>query len=240
MANQLDQTLQPTVSVMGNLRRVRDGAIWADYRLTGLPYGYTSDERKYDTLVHHKNLIRALPNNAVIAGLIAAMNPDEMLARAIAGTDVNAHPMWREECEGKHEFFTSTVRATERIFVMSFPVTDSGVVTDLTGWGATGRRSNERDRAEMARAAQSAAAIVSRLPSVFELQPLTPSQMVWLWNRALSRGGAAEVFPTSVPSNVSSPAGAFAMAEFDEGERRREVKRWRPSSFAPLVKITQP
>ena len=170
MANQLDQTLQPTVSVMGNLRRVRDGAIWADYRLTGLPYGYTSDERKYDTLVHHKNLIRALPNNAVIAGLIAAMNPDEMLARAIAGTDVNAHPMWREECEGKHEFFTSTVRATERIFVMSFPVIDSGVVTDLTGWGATGRRSNERDRAEMARAAQSAAAIVSRLPSVFELR----------------------------------------------------------------------
>ena len=30
------------------------------------------------------------------------------------------------------------------------------------------------------------------------------------------------------------------MAEFDEGERRREDKRWRPSSFAPLVKITQP
>ena len=37
MANQLDQTLQPTVSVFGNLRRIRDGSIWADYRLTGLP-----------------------------------------------------------------------------------------------------------------------------------------------------------------------------------------------------------
>ena len=128
MANQLDQNLQPTVSVMGNLRRMRDGAIWADYRLTGLPYGYTSDERKYDTLIHHKNLIRALPNNSVIAGVIAAMNPDEILARAIAGTDVSAHPDVREECEGKHEFFSSTVRATERIFMLSFPVTDSDVV----------------------------------------------------------------------------------------------------------------
>ena len=134
MANQLDQNLQPTVSVFGNLRRMRDGSIWADYRLTGLPYGYTSDQRKYDTLVHHKNLFRALPNNAVIAGLIAAMNPDEILARAIAGTDVNAMPMWREECEGKHEFFSSTVRPTERIFTVSFPVVDSDVVTDLTGW----------------------------------------------------------------------------------------------------------
>ena len=75
MANQLDQNLQPTVSVFGNLRRMRDGAIWADYRIAGLPYGYTSDERKYDTLVHHKNLFRALPNNTVIAGLIAAMSP---------------------------------------------------------------------------------------------------------------------------------------------------------------------
>ena len=240
MANQLDQNLQPTVSVMGNLRRVRDGAIWADYRLTGLPYGYTSDQRKYDTLIHHKNLMRALPNNAVIAGLIAAMNPDEILARAMAGTDVNTHPRWREECEGKYEFFSSTVRATERIFTLSFPVVESDVVTDLTGWAATGRRSKERDRAEMLQAAELAAGIVARLPSVFELEALTAAQMVWLWNRALSRGGLAEVFPSAVASNVSSPAGAFAMAEFDEGERRSEVKRWRPSSFAPLVKITQP
>ena len=170
MANQLDQNLQPTVSVMGNLRRVRDGAIWADYRLTGLPYGYTSDQRKYDTLIHHKNLMRALPNNAVIAGLIAAMNPDEILARAMAGTDVNTHPRWREECEGKHEFFSSTVRATERIFTLSFPVVESDVVTDLTGWAATGRRSKERDRAEMLQAAELAAGIVARLPSVFELE----------------------------------------------------------------------
>jgi hypothetical protein len=92
----------------------------------------------------------------------------------------------------------------------------------------------------MTKAADVAAAIASRLPSVFQFEPLTSSQMVWLWNHALSRGGAPDVFPTSVPSNVSSPAGAFAMAEFDEGERRREDKRWRPSSFAPLVKITQP
>ena len=240
MANQLDQNLQPTVSVFGNLRRMRDGAIWADYRLTGLPYGYTSDERKYDTLVHHKNLFRALPNNAVIAGLIAAMNPDEIMARAIAGTDVNALPMWREECEGKHDFFSSTVRPTERIFIVSFPVADSDVVSDLTGMGAAGRRSKERDRAEMTKAADLAATLISRLPSVFQFERLTPSQMVWLWNHALSRGGAPEVFPTSVPSNVSSPAGAFAMAEFDEGERRGEGKRWRPSSFAPLVRITQP
>ena len=240
MANQLDQDLQPTVSVMGNLRRTRDGAIWADYRLTGLPYGYTSDERKYDTLIHHKNLIRALPNNSVIAGVIAAMNPDEIMARAIAGTDLSIRPMWREECEGKHEFFSSAVHVTERIFVLSFPVTDVDVVTDLTGWAGMSRRSAERDRVEMGKAAAMAAEIISRLPSVFEFEPLTAAQMVWLWNHALSRGTRREVFPASIPSNVSSPAGAFAMAEFDEGERRTDQKRWRPNSFAPLVKITQP
>jgi hypothetical protein len=240
MGNELDQNLQPTVSVMGNLRRMRDGAIWADYRLTGLPYGYTSDDRKYDTLVHHKNLIRALPDNSVIAGVIAAMNPDDIMARAIAGTDLNAHPMWREECEGKHAFFAETVHVTERIFVLSVPVAGADKVHDLTGWSASSRRSTDRDRMELGRAASLAADIVSQLPSVFDFEPLTAAQMVWLWNHAVSRGAACEVFPPAIPSNVSSPSGAFAVAEFDEGQRRGERKRWRPSSFAPLVKITQP
>lgn len=240
MTNHLDQNLQPTVSVLGNLRRMRDGSIWADYRMSGLPYGYTSDERKYDALVHHKNLFRSLPNNAVIAGVITAMNPDEILARAIAGTDVNTQPMWRQECEGKHEFFSSAVCATERIFIVSFPVADADMMTDLTGFGTTGRRSTERDRMELTQAAELATAMVARLPSVFGFEPLTAAQMVWLWSHALSRGGPPEIFPTSIPANVSSPEGAFAMAEFDEGERSRETKRWRPSSFAPLVKITQP
>lgn len=240
MANQLDQDLQPTVSVFGNLRRMRDGSIWADYRLKGLAYGYTSDERKYDTLIHHRNLFRKLPDHSVIAGVIAAMNPDEIMARAIAGTDLSGRPSWRQECEGKHEFFSSTVRATERIFTVSFPVINADMVADWTGLGVAGRRSRERDCTEMAKAADLAAGIVSQLPSVFGFEPLTAVQMVWLWNHALSRGGAAEIFPTAVTTNVSSPAGAFAMAEFDEGERRAEKKRWLPSSFAPLVKITQP
>lgn len=240
MANDLDANLQPTVSVMGNLRRMRDGAIWADYQMTGLPYGYTSDEVKYETLIHHKNLIRALPNNSLIAGMVAAMNPDEIMARAIAGTDLNAHPEWREECEGKHRYFSEDVFATERIFLLSFPVVSADKVSDLTGLGVGGRRSVERNRAEMGQAARVAAEIVSRLPGVFNFVPLTAAQMVWWWNHSLSRGGACDVFPMPIASNVASPAGAFAAAEFSEGERRGEQKRWRPSSFAPLVKITQP
>ncbi|OKH76751.1 hypothetical protein EB73_02350 [Mycobacterium sp. SWH-M3] len=239
MANQLDQDLQPTVSVFSNLRRMRDGSVWADYRMSGLAYGFTSDERKYDTLVHHRNLFRKLPDQSVIAGVIAAMNPDEIMSRVVGGTDLN-RPSWREECEGKREFFSSTVRATERIFTLSFPVISSDMVSDWTGLGAAGRRSRERDRAEMTKAADLAAGIISQLPSVFSFEPLTAAQMVWLWNHALSRGGPAEIFPTPMPTNVASPAGAFSMAEFDEGERRAEKKRWLPSSFAPLVKITQP
>lgn len=239
MASQLDEDLQPTVSVMGNLRRTKDGSIWADYRLTGLSYGYTSYERKYDTLIHHKNLLRTLPNNSIIAGLIAAMNPDEILARAIASTDVNTNPRWREECEGKHEYF-STVCPTERIFTLSFPVVDADAVSDLTGLTRAARRSQNRDRAEMLRAADLAAAVMSRIPSVFEPQPLTAAQMVWLWNHAISRGASPEVFPRTVASNVSAPSGAFATAELDEGERRSDVARWRPHGFAPLVKITLP
>jgi len=237
MATPVDHSLQPTVSVLGNLRRLRSGAIWADYKLTGLPYGYTSDERKYDCLTHHKNLFKNLPDNALIMAAVAAMDPDAILARAMAGTEINAHPLWRQECEGKHEFFSTAVRPTERIFVLSIPVVEPDTAGELTG--ITGR-SRERDLDEMRKAADTAAGIVAQLPSVFGFEPLTAAQMVWLWNRAVSRGGAPDIFPAAVPSTVGSPAGAFAMAEFDEDHRRGEAKRWRPSSFAPLLKITQP
>ncbi|SIJ21636.1 Type IV secretory pathway, VirB4 components [Mycobacteroides abscessus subsp. abscessus] len=242
MASQIDQNIQPTVSIHGNLRRTRNGAIWAEYRLFGLPYTYTSDEMKYQTLVHHKNLFRALPNGSVLTGFIAAMDPDEIVARSIIGTDINSNPDWRAECEGKLEHFQTKVRATERLFTLAFPVVDpdNPDVPDHPTLGSRGRRSVGRERAEMAVAAEMAAAVVARLPEVLELQPLTPAQMVWLWNRAISRGSAPEIFPASVVSNVASRAGAFRQATFDEGERNANVKRWKPSSFAPLLKITQP
>lgn len=241
MPTQLDQALQPTVSVMGNLRRMRDGSIWADYRLKGQPYGYTRAERKREVLNHHKNLIRTLPNNTVLAGLVATMNPDEIMARAMTGTDVNRMPRWREECEGKHTFFASEKRPSERVLTLSMPVVDADTLSDYTGWTGSGRRSRERDREEMIKASQLAAGIIAKLPGVFDPQPMTAAQMIWLWDRALSRGSQPEMFPTAMASNVASPAGAFATAEFDEGAARRtEVKRWKPSSFAPLLKITRP
>lgn len=236
MASKLDEDLQPTVSVMGNLRRMRDGSIWACYRLAGLPYGYTGLTLKKAALNDHRNLFRTVPNNTVLAGFVAAMDPDVIIANALEGTDAH-NPSWREECEGKLEYFTHGIRATERVLTLSFPVIEPDVVTD---WSGASRRSRARDRAEMIKASEQAAAVVSRIPPPFAPEPLTAAQMVWLWNRALSRGAMADIFPSPITSNVASPAGAFAAAEFDEGERRGEVSKWRPTSFAPLVKITQP
>lgn len=108
----------------------------------------------------------------------------------MAGTEVNAHPLWRQECEGKHEFFSTSAWPTERIFVLSIPVVEPDTAGELTG--ITGR-SRERDLDEMHKAADTAAGIVAQLPSVFGFDPLSAAQMVWLWNRAVSRGGA----PTS-------------------------------------------
>lgn len=236
MGSYIDNALQPTVSVRGNLRRLRNGAIWADYRVTGLAYGYTSDERKFDCLVHHKNLFKGLPDNSLLMGLVAAMDADQILARAMKRTDVSANRYWREECEGKHEYFSAVRRPTERVFVLSMPIVEPDTAGDLTGT----RRSAERNHQEMSRAQAEAQRLAAKLPAVFDLVPLTAAQMVWIWNRAISRGAAPEAFPPSLASNVGSPTGAFGTAEFDEGHRRQEGARWRPSSYSPLVKVTQP
>lgn len=240
MASKLDDIMAPNRSIMGNLRRMHDGSIWADYQITGLAYGYTSDDRKRATLNHHRNLFRALPNNSVIAGFIAAMDPDMIMARAMVDTDVDRNPAWREECEGKHEHFSSHVRPTERVFTVSFPVVEPDAAGELSVLGGIGGRSRERDRAEMSQAVRRAAEIANKLPPVFHLQPLTASQMVWMWNKALTRGVLPEIFPSAVQSNVSTPAGGFASAHFDEGERNEDVSRWRPSSFTQMLKVSQP
>ncbi|OAT69332.1 hypothetical protein AWB85_21445 [Mycobacteroides immunogenum] len=242
MATTLELTLQPTTAIRGHLRRTRDGGIWASYRMHGLPYGYTSVERKTDALNHHKNLFKNLPNNSIIAGLVAAIDPDEIVANAIRGTDVNANPNWRAECEGKKAYFTNELRATERVFILSFPVieADNNDLAELADLVKSGRRSTAREHAELSKAAAAAEAVVRKLPSVFAFEPLTGNQMVWLWNQALTRGGPPPVFPAGVASNVSARAGAFRQASFDEGARTGDVAKWKPSSFSPLVKITQP
>ncbi|MBN9636235.1 MAG: ATP-binding protein [Actinobacteria bacterium] len=237
MPSALDRSLQPTTRSMGNLRRTTDGSIWADYQMTGLAYGFTSEKDKYQTLVHHKNLFHKLPNNSLIKAPVAAMCPDRIMAAAMAdGVDPSTHPSWRQECEGKHAHFATQGQATERIFTLSFPVTAPEVSDGLGG----ARRSRERDRQEMVRAFQQAADIVAKLPSVFDFRPLTTAQKVWLWDQALSRSEMTEVFPDAVTSNVSAPAGAFGVAQFDEGLRVGTERKWLPGSFAQMVHITRP
>lgn len=242
MASTLDQNIQPTVAIHGNLRRTRTGAIWAGYQLIPLAYGYMSEDRKYDALTHHKNLFRALPNESLLAGSIAAMDPQDILSRMIGRTDRAAHPKWNEECNGKLDYYESKVRATQRIITLEIPIVDpdNPDVPDAPDVSRSARRSLDRAQAELDAAADMAAALVARLPSVFLLMPLTPAQMVWRWNRAIGRGSAPDMFPSSVLSNVSSRAGAFRQAIFDEGQRNANVKRWKPSSFAPLMRIEQP
>ena len=93
----------------------------------------------------------------------------------------------------------------------------------------------------MRKAADTAAGIVAQLPSVFGFEAADRRQMVWLWNRAVSRGASPR---TSFPPRCPPPSGPRrARSRWPSSTRTTaagEVKRWRPSSFAPLLKITQP
>lgn len=251
MPTQLELDLSPTRSIRKHLRRTYDGTIEATFQISGIPYGYAPQEKKKNALQSHRELFKTVPNGSVISAPVALMNPDEIAARAIdAVPNIYANPRWEQECSGKHRYFESEKPATDRLFLLTMPVfkpdSISGTGLSLAGIGG---RSAERDQADFSRAAAQAASLAVKIPGIFAPRPLTEHQMVWMWQRSLSRGSKIadngdeqlDHFPFSVPSNVSPGPGAFRAADFDEGQRRENGKaRWRPDSFMRAVRITQP
>lgn len=186
----------PTVAMHGNLRWTRSGVVWADWLLTGAPYGLRPLKAKRAAREMHAALFRGLPGEALLLGISAGLDPGVIVERMMTDIDPDECPGWVQECEATLDWLDS-IGPGQRIYWLSVPLTNRSPRDRVQAplWAAL---AHGRDLAglpallpeseEVERRRQQAARVMEMVPGIFEPRPATPAQMVWLGQHAMHRG----------------------------------------------------
>ena len=243
---------QPTRDMAANLRWTNSGVVWADYLLTGLDYGYRPDVDKHTARKLHTMLARALPGESMLIGVAASMSPEAVVRRMTHGVDLKVYGDWAVECVATLDTL-EMYPLGKRVYWLSIPLTTPKMVdqikaaghaafSTLTDFLGLPRRSISED--ELVRRVQQADRIVADIPVAFEPTPVTPAQMVWLWQHSVQRGLGID---PDVPSAEATPAkkigSALVPARLDEGaqsDRPRSGWRAKVPRVGRVLKVDQP
>lgn len=191
-----------------NLLWTRAGTCWALWRLTPLPYGYRTDDKKAEVRAAHTALLRVLRGEALVLGVGASTDPVAVVERMIRDVDLESRPQWAQECEATLDALEH-VELGSRTFWLCVPLANPGATKLSEPWRAatTGlrdslgmARSGPSPRQVAARLAQ-AEQIRSSLPPVFRPRPVTVAEVIWLHLHAQQRGLRLDL-PVPVPGQA--------------------------------------
>ncbi|MGB3150231.1 MAG: hypothetical protein WBB27_06165, partial [Maribacter sp.] len=186
----------PTRSMSANLRWTRSGAVWADWILTGVPYGLRPVKDKMTVRGLHQALFRALPGESLLLGLCSGLDPAAVVEKMLEGVDLADCPEWVAECEATLDSL-DMLGPGQRIYWLSVPLGVDKVI-DRVKEPARAAMTDFRDAlglprspissADIARRQMQAARVAESIPGPFNPVPATPAQMVWLHQHTLRRG----------------------------------------------------
>lgn len=234
----------PTHTMASNLRWTRSGTVWADYLLSGIPYGLRPDKDKKTARALHQALFRALPGESLLLGVCSGLDPAAIVNRMLAG--ITARPEWVAECEATLDTL-ERIAPGQRIFWLSVPLGSTGgdrftapvkaAFTDLQDWLGMSRSYANPD--EIEHRLRQSARIVESIPAAFSPTPATPAQMVWLHQHQRDRGLYRDpIVPVlddcDLERTLTNPKSEAALSEalLDEGGQTdlsaAGRKRWNP------------
>jgi len=186
----------PTRSMAANLRWTRSGTVWADWLLSGLPYGLRPTKDKHAVRSLHQALFRALPGESLLLGISSGLDPAAVVSRMLEGVDLDDCPEWVAECAATLDSLDQ-IGPGQRTYWLSVPLgTDRA--SDRATEPLRAASSDLRDRLGLPRAPipagdvtrrlAQAARVAESIPGPFHPTAATPAQMVWLHEHAIRRG----------------------------------------------------
>ncbi|ACZ32438.1 hypothetical protein Xcel_3439 (plasmid) [Xylanimonas cellulosilytica DSM 15894] len=237
----------PTRSMAANLRWTRSGTVWADWILSGLPYGLRPTKDKHTVRALHQALIRALPGESLLLGVRSGLDPAVVVSKMLEGVDLEESPEWVAECEATLDTLDA-IGPGQRVFWLSVPL-GADKPTDRFTEPLQAAKSDLLDRLGLPRATiptrdverrlAQAARVAEGIPGPFNATPATPAQMVWLHQHFLRRGlfqdlDLPEADEASLAAALLAPKAGAALGEpvLDEGGQSdigpRELARLNP------------
>lgn len=231
----------PTRAMAANLRWTRSGTVWADWILTGLPYGLRPVKDKQVVRGLHQALIRALPGESLLLGICSGLDPAAVVERMLAGVDLAHCPEWVAECEATLDSL-DRIGPGQRLYWLSVPL-GADRQSDRAWEPVRAATADLRDRIglpragipanEIARRSAQATRIGESIPGPFTPVPATPAQMVWLHEHTIGRGLFRDLdLPSPTGDDLTTallvPKSGAALGEpvLDEGGRSDVPGSW--------------
>lgn len=186
----------PIRHLAGNLIWTRHGIVWAVWRVDAPQYRNTPHPTRSEVLQRTEALLKALPaGEAMLLSLCPQADPDDVLARMLAGVDPDACPAWAEACHAGAEILAEFV-LTERTHWLALPLpyaSGQGRLADVAAaaWSqvaeTVGLPAPPVTAKQVAAYRRLADKIANSLPGV-AMRPADPAEVLWMYSRAPLRG----------------------------------------------------
>lgn len=232
----------PMTSAAHNLRWTSEGTVWADFLITGIPYGLRPVRDKLGVRALHTALIRALPGESLWLGVTATLDPAEVVAAMLDGVDLDQAPEWAVECDATLDSL-DVLGVGRRIYWLSVPLrpgrpTDALTVPAQAAMNTVqqllGLPTRPPGEADITRRLTQVQRLLESIPSPFKAVPATVAQMVWLHQHQLRRGMYTDDdMPFASASAGVVTASGFTAPLLDEGAQSdltglAQVRRFNP------------
>lgn len=198
----------PIRQLSGHLLWTTYGVVWAIYRVNAAATGRPTARQSRQILDSHTAALKSLTGQPMLASLCPQTDPVRVVARMIAGLDLEQHPEWAENVEDTLDEL-SELAMTDRTHWLALPLLDGDSTTlrraatrvsQFLGVAEAPIGAEEIDR----RAAQAAAA-VGNVYGV-GLRPATQAEVLWWLARAPRRGLDEPPLPDAIPDYADPDA----------------------------------
>lgn len=237
----------PATVMTQNLMLTSAGTWWATWRLSALPYGYCPPKEKSRVKAHHQALFQALHGEALLLGLTADLDPASVVEQMIAGVKLDQAPAWLDEVSATLDLL-ETIPLGGRAFWLSVPLRVDGPL-GFAKEAAAAAETEFRDRLALPRkmpspktiaaVAARAAEVERSIPGIFQPQPASAAEQVWISVHSQQRGvGADNAVPTinfdgTPGEEVLHTGSAIPAPWLDEGGVS-DIKRNSPAAVNPF------
>lgn len=191
-------------AVKGNVLFGHDGVPWALLRISAPTYARLPGK---DKLAWHARLTAALNGlgaESMLLGIAAAVEPTDVVAAMVAGTDVDRHPRWAAEALGALDELEGRGVTYHRAHYLCVALPAPARAALGAGVARVGARFRlaplpvpARDATSAARAAAEVERGVAGLLGADAVSAATETEIRWLYARAAHRGGI-EPSPSAV------------------------------------------
>lgn len=217
----------PATDLVGNLMWTRSGTVWATWRLTGLAYNGTIEDKRAAAAAH-RLLSRCLGGESLWLSCIVPQDPVTVVSRMLDGLDLAATPMWVAECEASLDRMAD-LGLGERHHWLAVPLPNPGrrrvAEPARSAWrslldllDAPVRRP---DPAEVAARTVQARQVQDLIPAPFHPVPTDYAEQLWLASHAQRRGQLDLPLPSGDDTATDLLRSAAGLTEplLDEGAR---------------------